>query len=295
MMADFLCLDPIYSTTRLVTIERPVNESQPNSKLCSMPLLPPNPERQGEGGLRTKGYFKQSLAGRPLISVITVVFNGRQHLEETIRSVINQAYDNVQYIIIDGGSTDGTIDIIRKYEGQIDYWVSENDKGIYDAMNKGWLLATFGAFILFINSGDLLITLPIGNLIPNNIYVGSVKLEDGRLFNNKINFILHLGNTIHHQALLINKQISTNPPFNIKYKTYADFDFIQRLYKANYTFELIDDLITYFAPAGASKDLHIFEMAGIVYKNYKFHWFLLSFIYLTYQLLKRKVRRYNLD
>ncbi|MCM8833248.1 MAG: glycosyltransferase [Candidatus Omnitrophica bacterium] len=88
-----------------------------------------------------------------MISVITVVFNGERYLEETIQSVINQTYPNVEYIIIDGGSTDGTLDIIKKYEDKIDYWVSEKDKGIYDAMNKGIRVAV-GEWINFINAGD---------------------------------------------------------------------------------------------------------------------------------------------
>lgn len=294
-MADLFCLDTAYSTTRLLTREKAVSENPPDSKMQSMLFLPPNPGRQGEGGLRTTGYFKQSLPDKPLITVITVVFNGDQHLEETIQSVINQTYDNVEYIIIDGGSIDGTVDIIRKYERQIDYWVSEPDGGIYDAMNKGWLLANSNAFILFINSGDLVITLPnFKNLNPANVYVGSVKLSDGRMFNNKINFRLYFGNTIHHQALLINKHISPKPPFNIKYKTYADFDFNQRLYRNKCNIEFIDGLSSYFAPAGESKDLHIFEMSTIVYNNYGFYWFLLSFIYLTYQSLKQYfIKLYN--
>jgi glycosyltransferase involved in cell wall biosynthesis len=288
MMADVLCLNPTYSTTRLLTREKPVIESPPDSRLRTMLVLPSYPGRQGEGGLRTKGYFKQSLPDKPLISVITVVFNGEPNLEETIQSVINQTYDNVEYIIIDGGSTDGTVDIIRKYEGQIDYWVSERDEGIYDAMNKGWLLATCDAFILFINNGDLVIAIPnLKNLAADNVYVGSVKLAGGGKFNNKIDFRLHLGNTIHHQALLINNKISPKQPFNIRYKTYADFDFIQRLYKSKISFKLIDGLSTYSPPAIASKELNIFEMSIIVYHNYGFHWFLLSFMYLIYQLVKQ--------
>ena len=145
--------------------------------------------RKGEGGLRTQGYFKHSykkigdqwyiadtddnpialvdndiinsifntqhlpLDSLPLVSIITVVYNGEKYLEETIKSVIGQSYPNIEYIIIDGGSMDGTLDIIKKYEHCIDYWVSERDEGIYDAMNKGLTLA-FGKFIGILNADD---------------------------------------------------------------------------------------------------------------------------------------------
>ena len=136
--------------------------SDPLSKVQSVLFLPPNPERKREGGLRTKGYFKRSYdeasalsdnSPLPLVTIITVVFNGEKYLQQTIQSVINQTYDNVEYVVIDGGSTDGTVDIIRKYEDKIDYWVSEPDQGIYDAMNKGIQLAG-GEIVGLINSDD---------------------------------------------------------------------------------------------------------------------------------------------
>ncbi len=168
---------------------------KPEDKFETMLFLPPNPHRKAEGGLRTKGFFKFSyklvddvwyvcdLDGNPVISapedlqnkirlyvssqsspitylplitVITVVLNGEKTLEETIKSVINQTYPNVEYIIIDGGSTDGTLDIIKKYEDYIDYWVSEPDEGIYDAMNKGIKVAV-GFYYVFLGSDDKII------------------------------------------------------------------------------------------------------------------------------------------
>jgi len=104
-MTDTICLDEKYSTTRVVT----------RGNFESVLFLPENKERKGEGGLRAKGYFKKSYDDKLLISIITVVYNGEKYLEETILSVINQSYDNVEYIIIDGSSTDGTLDIIKNY------------------------------------------------------------------------------------------------------------------------------------------------------------------------------------
>ncbi len=89
----------------------------------------------------------------PLITIVTVVFNSVEGIEKTIQSIIKQDYKNIEYIIIDGGSTDGTIDIIKKYEYAIDYWISEKDHGIYDAMNKGINLAK-GKWINFMNAED---------------------------------------------------------------------------------------------------------------------------------------------
>lgn len=106
-----------------------------------------------EGGLRTRSMLKQGRAGKPLVSVITVVFNGAATLEHNIQSVIGQGYDNVEHIVIDGGSTDGTTDILRKYDDNIDYWVSEKDAGIYDAMNKGIALAK-GKYVGTLNADD---------------------------------------------------------------------------------------------------------------------------------------------
>lgn len=159
------CLNPDYSTTRRLSNIAPVVENLPDAKFQRMLFLPPYAARRGKGGLRTQGLFKASGSqgldakesnhadARPLITVITVVFNGANTLEQSILSVINQSYDNIEYIIIDGGSEDGTLDIIRKYEQVIDYWVSEPDRGIYDAWNKGVCLA-LGDWLAFLGADD---------------------------------------------------------------------------------------------------------------------------------------------
>jgi glycosyltransferase involved in cell wall biosynthesis len=147
------CLDNKYSTTRRVTREKPkANKSQAEEN--SLLLLPDGVGRHGEGGLRTEGYFKASSSDAPLITVITVVFNGASFLEETILSVIHQSYENVEYIVIDGGSIDDSVSIIQNHEHAIDYWVSESDGGMYEALVKGFSVAS-GEVVCYINAGDL--------------------------------------------------------------------------------------------------------------------------------------------
>src|SRR5688572_27072372 len=89
----------------------------------------------------------------PLVSIVTIVYNGAQHLEQTILSVLEQNYSNIEYFIVDGGSTDGSVDIIRKYESSLAGWISEPDKGIGDAFNKG-IDRTSGSIIGLINADD---------------------------------------------------------------------------------------------------------------------------------------------
>jgi len=93
-------------------------------------------------------------AGLQSVTIVTVVYNDAENIEKTLQSVISQDYPKLEYIVIDGGSTDGTVDIIKKYENHIDCWLSEKDNGIYDAMNKGIGLAS-GEWINFMNANDL--------------------------------------------------------------------------------------------------------------------------------------------
>lgn len=104
-----------------------------------------------------------TLKSNPKISIITPVYNQADYIEATILSVIEQGYPNLEYIIVDGGSTDGTIDIIKKYEKQITKWISEPDKGMYDALNKGFKLST-GDIMGWINSDDILLNRSLFNL-----------------------------------------------------------------------------------------------------------------------------------
>ena len=209
------------------------------------------------------------------ISVITVVLNAASYLEETIQSVIEKKTTvDLDYLIIDGGSTDGTVDVIRKYADQISYWTSEPDNGIYDAMNKGWAAAADDSFILFLGAGDRIISLPdtMSCYRLHDVVYGSVRMGEKTVFKARADYHLKLYNSLHHQALLVNKALHPAPPFNCRYRLYADFDFNQRLKKSGANFAYSPNFIGYACPGGVS-DRHCFaETLRIISVNYGFFW-----------------------
>jgi len=187
---------------------------------------------------------KKSYDNKPLISIITVVYNGEKHLEETIQSVINQTYDNIEYIIIDGGSTDGTLDIIKKYEDRIDCWVSERDGGIYDAMNKGIGLCK-GEIVGIVNADDYIYHETLEKVSSSfedkEIMFVYAKLdllsEDGNFFKTidsigkehiKYRIFKHM--PFLHPTMFVKKSVYTQIGlFDTKYKLSAEYDFTLKL------------------------------------------------------------------
>ena len=278
MKQDLFALDETYSTTRLITLQKPVIENNPGDKFKTTLFLPETEGRKGEGGLRTQGYFKKSLPGKPLITVITVVFNGEKYLEETIQSVINQTYDNVEYIIIDGASTDGTLDIIKKYENQIDYWVSEQDSGIYAAMNKGIELVT-GEIIGLLNSDDWYKLDAVQSILElfvqekADVVYGNLMLVYSDIGLTKISAptieLMKKTGTINHQAVFVKNSIYKKHLFNLNYKIVADYDLILKLMKKGYIFNYCNELIAYMRAGGASGSVFtIFERYKIQKKYF---------------------------
>ena len=211
------------------------------------------------------------------ISIVTVCFNSVKTIEQTIKSVINQSYKYIEYIIIDGGSTDGTLDIIRKYESYISYWVSEPDKGIYDAMNKGINVAS-GELIAFINSDDWYDENAITHfaeaytnqsadvLYGDIVYIdeyGKERYES----NAKLNFDKMLyTNILCHQAICVRTELMKNNLFDLRYKLLADYDFLLSLLVAGYSFYYIGNyLIAYFRWGGVST-VRILETVNETYE-----------------------------
>ncbi len=182
----------------------------------------------------------------PKFSVITVTYNAAAVLEDTIQSVITQTYHHVEYIIVDGGSTDGTLDIVAQYRDRIATVVSEPDKGLYDAMNKGMRLAT-GDYLCFLNAGDSFHeddTLQsiahslTGSTLPDVIY-GQTELVDSEghfVRMRRLSAPEHLnwksfkqGMLVCHQAFFAKRALAE--PYDLRYRFSADFDWCIRVMK----------------------------------------------------------------
>ena len=199
---------------------------------------------------------------KPLVSIITVVYNGEKTLEQTIQSVLAQTYPNIEYIIIDGKSSDGTMDIVFKYADKISKFVSEKDNGIYDAMNKGLALAN-GEIVGILNADDFYEPDAIENVVhlysPGlNVYCGAIR----NIEENSASFVrkapvnlekLKRGMVVNHPAMFVNKKVYEElGGFNTAYRVVADWDFTLRCYLAGVKFLKLDKVITNFRIDGVS-------------------------------------------
>lgn len=270
------CLNHGYSTAPTITQQKPVIASQVDSMIQPTLYLPEGEGRKGEGGMRTKNYFKHSESDKPLITVVTVVYNGGQNLEETILSVICQKYENIEYIIIDGGSIDETVEIIKKYEDQIDYWISEKDHGLYDAMNKGLSLAS-GEWINFMNCGDSFYdNETIGKIfschLPEGVIYGDVMFSfDGSnavYVEAKKLYHFWKGMQFVHQASFVSSKLMRKFPFDTSYRLIADYNSLYQIYLSKAAFTYINVAICNFQAGGLSDNnpKSIYECQEMIFK-----------------------------
>ena len=229
----------------------------------------------------------------PMITIITVVLNGAQYLRESMRSVERLTYKNIEYIIIDGGSSDETVDIIKQNESFVDYWVSEPDRGVYDAMNKG-IDASKGDYILFLGCDDSLFDIfhevtgyfnsKTASYYGDVILSKNIKSYDGRFFPLKL-FIKN----IPHQAIFYSKHVFDEYRFDTKYVTVADYALNLKIYSnSRYGLKYIPRTIAnYNNENGLSSTLvdHEFskDKPGIIRQHYSklYYWIymILRFIF----------------
>jgi len=207
--------------------------------------------------------YNTDIENQPLISIITVVYNGVKTIEQTIQSVIQQPYQNKEYIIIDGGSTDGTVELIKKYESYLSYWVSERDNGIFDAMNKGIGQAK-GELIGIINADDWYEENIFTTIADRFRETGSDHVIHG-IIRNFLDeeFYSIIGNSIrrlrynmiqHPTCFIPTKIYKTFGNYDIKFKHSADYDLILRYVNLGVKFSFIEKPIVNFRLGGNSSN-----------------------------------------
>lgn len=235
----------------------------------------------------------------PLISIVTVSYNAVSTIEQTILSVINQTYSNIEYIIIDGDSTDGTINIIKSYEDKISDWISEPDKGIFDAMNQG-LSKSHGDWIIFMNSGDYFYNNHILSEVTvfmqtekTELIYGDVNLYSDKrdfIFNQKVStFNINL-NSVCHQTVFIRRKL--HPNFDLRYKLTADHDIIFDFIKRGCCIH-IDLIVARVLLGGVSRDVikTSLEKLLISCRKGSFIDLLLSILCNVYQIIKYLIKK----
>jgi glycosyltransferase involved in cell wall biosynthesis len=204
----------------------------------------------------------------PKLSVITVVYNNVRDIERTMLSVLNQTYPNIEYIVVDGSSTDGTLEIIKRYESRITKLIIEKDDGIYDAMNKGLAAAT-GDYILFMNSADeFYVPDTVAKVFSAghdaDIYYGETEMIDDkgqslgqRRHKAPLNFTwrsFKYGMSVSHQAIYIRRSLTE--PYDRQYHLSADIDWIIRAAKKSKKIVNVNQYVAKYQVGGMSKTKH---------------------------------------
>lgn len=194
---------------------------------------------------------------RCAISIVIVCRNAHDLLERTLRGIQALGDARVQTIVIDGQSADGTRALLESKRDELFHFVSEQDRGIYDAMNKGWRAAPEDSYILFLGAGDQVLTLPANDEmvdasgLPAPVVMGDCMVGN-TLFTSRWDPGMRFHNTAHHQSLLIHKSIHPAPPFDDSLRIFADWDFNLRLFRTGIRARRVERFRAFAAPGGVS-------------------------------------------
>jgi glycosyltransferase involved in cell wall biosynthesis len=207
---------------------------------------------------------------RPLVSIITVVLNAATQIEATLNSVLtNEGRCYCEILVIDGGSTDGTLELLRAREADLDYWSSEPDGGIYHAMTKGVALAQ-GMFIYHLNVGDRLLNVPVDELcraLNEGVDIAAFRVSvDGRSeFVPRAGKAIRFSNTLHHQGTFYRRE--SFPGYDLSYRVLADFDLNQRMLISGARVLCFDNVVALHSSDGVSNRKGSAEFFSIIRKN----------------------------
>ncbi len=239
----------------------------------------------------------------PKISIITVCFNAEKTIEATINSVLSQTYKDIEYIVVDGKSTDSTLKIVKKYKIS---FVSEKDKGLYDAMNKGVKIAK-GEIIYFLNADDVLKNNKVIEEVAKEFGNNDLVFGDVEFFYPKENKTIRIvrkfskkdlqnGFMVPHQGSFIKKKWLQKHPFNLKYKSSADFDFFCNISKENIKVKKLNKIIAKMIVGGVSSgSISYKETENIIKKHFGlFQYYVVKGNHIIFNFFKKIVKFFNL-
>jgi glycosyltransferase involved in cell wall biosynthesis len=253
-----------------------------------------------EGGRRVLGLSPER---PPLVSVITAVYNGGATLERAIKSVVSQSCARMEFIIIDGGSTDCSIDLLREYENSIDYWISEADKGIYEALNKGIALAN-GEWLYFLGADDALADVNVFNAIFSQQYDSKFLYGDvfygntGRIYGGGFTKRMLIKANICQQGILYHIDLfRILGNFDLNYPLLADWVFNMRAFALSGTKPThLNVIIAEYSLAGVSNRIIDVAFAkdrfALIKKYMGFSYYLLAFYYQLYDQFLANYKKY---
>jgi glycosyltransferase involved in cell wall biosynthesis len=247
---------------------------------------------------------------RPKITIITVVYNAKSLIEQTIKSIIQQTYPFIEYVIIDGASTDGTLEVIGQYRSAVAVVHSEKDRGIYDAMNKGLERAT-GDYVLFINAGDLLaspdILTTIFDTVPEaDVYYGNTEIID--IYGNSLGErrlkppakltwrSLRFGMCVSHQSFIARRSLCDF--YNLNYKISSDIDWVIRILRKSTVIVNVHQTISKFLEGGSSsgnRSKGLIERFQIMVKQYGFFPTIFNHVYILIRYPFHKLFRKSMS
>lgn len=244
-----------------------------------------------EGGRRVRGEVR---AERPLVSIVVVLFRDREECIRLLQNISSFDPREFELIVIDGGSDDGTVEVLQEWDDKIDYWLSEPDSGIYDAMNKG-IAAAHGEYVFHLNAGDILQSIPSETLaacLKDKVDVASFPVMTDRegIFRPETGFQLRFVNSWHHQGTFYRR--TQDLVYDTRYRIYADFDLNQRWLKNGKEVRLFNEVVSYHRMDGISADTrNVHEVYRIVRRNFGATYVVLAVVWPHYQALRRKTKR----
>ncbi|HTC44717.1 MAG TPA: glycosyltransferase [Steroidobacteraceae bacterium] len=227
------------------------------------------------------------------MSIVVVIYNAAEPLEVLLTGLVPHLGSELEIVVIDGGSKDRTLACIERHERHIDYWRSERDQGIYDAMNKGIACAT-GSYILHLNAGDRLLEVPYAELedcLANAVDVAcfAVLLSSGITFRPRDGLRLRLDNTWHHQGTFYLRR--SHPGYDLRFPVYADFDANQKLQLRRARVRSFSKVVAEFSLDGASTVMGSHrERYRVIRKNFGALWVCLAFVRFTLNVLRAQLR-----